>query len=191
MGAKLKELLGLPSLREAQLMSGQNCLNQTVTSLSFLDISDMDDYVTLLETNEYHSGELALTSFFSIKDDIEKQCETIRRLHKMGVLGIVLYYVGIVVPKLSSEVIQTAEDLDFVIIQMPKNQNQLRYSEVIVEVMTAILESRPTENIVNEVLEKASLLPDHLRTVEVTLRLLSDLLRTNIILTNPDNEVIN
>ena len=87
MGAKLKELLGLPSLREAQLMSGQNCLNQTVTSLSFLDISDMDDYVTLLETNEYHSGELALTSFFSIKDDIEKQCETIRRLHKMGVLG--------------------------------------------------------------------------------------------------------
>lgn len=109
----------------------------------------------------------------------------------MGVLGIVLYYVGIVVPKLSSEVIQTAEDLDFVIIQMPKNQNQLRYSEVIVEVMTAILESRPTENIVNEVLEKASLLPDHLRTVEVTLRLLSDLLRTNIILTNPDNEVIN
>ncbi len=43
----------------------------------------------------------------------------------MGVLGIVLYYVGIVVPKLSSEVIQTAEDLDLVIIQMPKNQNQL------------------------------------------------------------------
>ena len=34
MGAKLKELLGLPSLREAQLMSGQNCLNQTVTCLN-------------------------------------------------------------------------------------------------------------------------------------------------------------
>lgn len=67
MGAKLKELLGLPSLRDAQLMSGQNCLNQTVTSLSFLDISDMDDYLPVFETNEYHSGELALTSFSTSK----------------------------------------------------------------------------------------------------------------------------
>lgn len=191
MGAKLKELLGLPSLRDAQLMSGSNCLNQTVTSLSFLDISDMNDCADLLETNEYHSGELMLTSFFDIKDDIAKQCETICRLHKMGELGIILYYVGIVVPRLSPEVIKTAEELDFVIIQMPKNQNQIRYSEVIVEVMARILKERPTENIVNEVLEKISLLPEHLRTVEVTLKLLSDLLRTNIILTNPDNEVIN
>lgn len=191
MGAKLKELLGLPSLREAQLMSGQNCLNQTVTSLSFLDISDMDDCAALLETNEYRSGELMLTSFFNIKDDIAKQCETICRLHKMGELGIILYYVGIVLPRLSSEVIKTAEELDFVIIQMPKNQSQIRYSEVIVEVMAEILKERPTENIVNEVLEKASLLPEHLRTVEVTLKLLSDLLRTNIILTNADNEIVN
>ncbi len=159
MGAKLKELLGLPSLRDAQLMSGQNCLNQTVTSLSFLDISDMDDYLPVFETNEYHSGELALTSFFNIKDDVAKQCETIQQLHKMGGLGIILYYVGIVVPRLSSEVINRAEDLDFVIIQMPKNQNQIRYSEVIVEATAAILKERTTENIVNEVLEKASLLP--------------------------------
>lgn len=105
MGAKLKELMGLPSLREAQLMSGQNCLNQTVTSLTFLDIANMDDYAALLETNEYHSGELALTSFFNIKDDVAKQCETIRRLHKMGELGIILYYVGVVLPRLSSEII--------------------------------------------------------------------------------------
>lgn len=190
MGAKLKELLGLPSLRDAQLMSGQNCLNQTVTSLSFLDISDMDDYLPVFETNEYHSGELALTSFFNIKDDVAKQCETIQQLHKMGGLGIILYYVGIVVPRLSSEVINRAEDLDFVIIQMPKNQNQIRYSEVIVEATAAILKERTTENIVNEVLEKASLLPEHLRNVEVTLKLLSDFLRINILLMNPDNERI-
>ena len=190
MGAKLKELLGLPSLRDAQLMSGQNCLNQTVTSLSFLDISDMDDYLPVFETNEYRSGELALTSFFNIKVDVAKQCETIQQLHKMGSLGIILYYVGIVVPRLSSEVINRAEDLDFVIIQMPKNQNQIRYSEVIVEATAAILKERTTENIVNEVLEKASLLPEHLRNVEVTLKLLSDFLRINILLMNPDNERI-
>lgn len=191
LGAKLKELLELPSLREAQLLTGKNSLNQTVTALSFLEISDLDDWGAFTETSEYHSGELALTSFFNIKDDSAKQCETISQLHKMGELGIILYYVGIVMPKLAPEVLKTAEDLDFVIIQMPKDQSRIRYSEVIADVMAEILKERSTENIVNEVLEKASLLPEHLRTVEVTLKLLSDMLRVNIVLTNPDNEVIN
>ncbi|MDT2770704.1 PucR family transcriptional regulator ligand-binding domain-containing protein [Enterococcus pseudoavium] len=190
MGAKLKEVLTLPSLREAQLMSGQNCLNQTVTSLTFLDISNPDDFAVLLEKNDYHSGELVLTSFFNIKDDVAKQCETICQLHKMGEMGIILYYVGTIVPKLSPEVIKMAEELDFAIIQMPKNQS-LRYSEVIVDVMAYILKERTTKNIVNEILEKASLLPEQLRTVEVTLKLLSDLLRSNVLLTNAENEVIN
>ena len=63
----------------------------------------------------------------------------------MGNYSFIMY--GIVVPRLSPEVIKQTEELDFVIIQMPKNQNQIRYSEVIVEVMARILKERPTENI--------------------------------------------
>ncbi|MGO2890628.1 PucR family transcriptional regulator [Enterococcus devriesei] len=191
MGAKIKELLVLPSLKEAEVLTGHNNLNQTVTSLSFLEIADMEYCEEHFELNEYHTGELALTSFFSIREDIDKQCATICQLQRMGGIGIILYNVGTVLPRVAPKVLETAQALDFIIIQMPKQYRCIRYSEVIIELMAEILKKRPADNIVNEVLEKASLLPEHLRTVDITLKLLSDLLRTNIVLMNADNEVTN
>lgn len=192
MGVKLKDLLLLPSLREAEVVAGHNSLTSTVTSLSFLEVSDMDFFgKKIAMENEYYAGEIVISSFFSIRNDVKKQCEAIRHLHSIGEIGLLLYYVGIVIPQLSQEVIDVANELDFVIIQMPKNNTALRYNEVIVEIMTEILQEKSPDNIVNEVLEKASLLPEHLRSVEMTLKLLSDLLRANIVLTNADGEVIN
>ena len=65
MGVKLKELLKLPSLREAEIVSGSNSVDTTVTSLSFLEVSDMaffDEKIQL--PNEYYAGELVISSFF-------------------------------------------------------------------------------------------------------------------------------
>lgn len=56
MGVKLKELLKLPSLREAEIVSGSNSVDTTVTSLSFLEVSDMaffDEKIQL--PNEYNT----------------------------------------------------------------------------------------------------------------------------------------
>lgn len=192
MGVKLKELLKLPSLREAEIVSGSNSVDTTVTSLSFLEVSDMaffDEKIQL--PNEYYAGELVISSFFTIKDDVAKQCEAIRRLHALGELGLILYYVGVVIESLSQEVIDVAEELGFVIIMMPENDYSLRYNEVIVEIMAEILKNRPSENIVNEVLEKTSSLPAHLRNVEMSLKILSDLLRSNVLLTDGNGEIIN
>lgn len=192
MGIKLKELLKIPSLREAGIVSGIENIDNTVTSLSFLEVSDMAFFNEKIQMpDEYYAGELVISSFFTIKDDVEKQCEAIRRLHALGELGIIIYYVGIVMEKLSQEVIDVAEELGFVIIKMPENDYSLRYNEVIVEVMSEILKDNSAENIVNEVLEKTSSLPDHLRNVEMSLKILSDLLRSNILLTDGEGEIIN
>ncbi len=192
MGIKLKDLLLLPSLREAEVIAGHNSLTNTVTSLSFLEVSDMDFFNNnIAMEHEYYAGELVITSLFSIRNDVKKQCDTIRYLHSIGEIGMLLYYVGIVIPKLSPEVIKVADELDFVIILMPKNNVTVRYNEAIVEIMSEILKEKSPDNIVNEVLEKASLLPEHLRSVEMTLKILSDILRANIILTNADGQVIN
>ncbi|WP_086350702.1 PucR family transcriptional regulator [Candidatus Enterococcus clewellii] len=192
MGVKLNELLRLPSLREAEVVTGKNSLEKSVTSLSFLEVSDMDFFSKNIQVGEeYYAGELLIGSFYSIKDDRMKQCEAIRHLHDLGEIGIILYYVGIILPELAPEVIELAEELNFVIIQMPPNDSSLRYNEVIIEIMSVILANDPSENILNEVLEKVSLLPEHLRSVEITLKILSDLLRTNIVLANADYEIIN
>lgn len=74
----------------------------------------------LHKTNEYHAGEILIGSFCAIRHDVVKQCETIRHLHELGEVGLILYYVGIIVPKVAEEVIQLADSLGFILIQMPK-----------------------------------------------------------------------
>ena len=47
------------------------------------------------------------------------------------------------------------------------------------------------DHFVKETLEKVSLLPEHLRSVEITLKMLSDRLKANIVLTNSHFEIVN
>ncbi|UZM97164.1 hypothetical protein OL548_18140 [Lysinibacillus sp. MHQ-1] len=47
------------------------------------------------------------------------------------------------------------------------------------------------DHFVKETLEKVSLLPEHLRSVEITLKMLSDRLKANILLTNSHLDIIN
>ena len=141
---------------------------------------------------EWYAEELVISSFYSIKDNVEKQCETIQYLHDLGELGLLLYYVGIILPEIPKEVMQLADELDFLIICMPKNDYSLRYNEVIYEVMETIIRNQAVNDyFVKETLEKVSLLPEHLRSVEITLKMLSDRLKANILLTNTNFDIVN
>lgn len=61
------------------------------------------------------------------------------------------------------------------------------------KVMEAIVLNNQTinDNFVNEALEKVSLLPEHSRSVEITLKILSDRLKANVILTNTQLDIVN
>jgi len=108
-----------------------------------------------------------ISSFYSVRDSVNKQCETIQHLHDLGELGLILYYVGIVLPEIPEKVLQLAEAQDFIIICMPKNHYSLRYNEEIYEVMEAIVHNQiVNDHFVKETLEKVSLLPEHLQSIE-------------------------
>lgn len=193
-GIIVKDLLHLPSFRGAEVLTGKNNLNRTVSSLSVLEVSNVDFFSQIIQTvqEEWYAEELVISSFYSIRDSVEKQCETIQHLHDLGELGLILYYVGIVLPEIPEEVLQLAESKDFIIICMPKNDYSLRYNEVIYEVMEAIISNQTVnDHFVKETLEKVSLLPEHLQSVEITLKLLSDRLKANILLTNTNFEIVN
>ncbi len=194
MGITVKDLLQMPSLRGAEVLTGEKNLERTVSSLSVLEVSNVEFFSQGIQTvqEEWYSEELVISSFYSIKDSVEKQCKAIQHLHDLGELGLILYYVGIILPEIPEEVLELAESLDFIIICMPKNDYSLRYNEVIYEVMEAIVSNQAiTDNFVNEALEKVSLLPEHLRSVEVTLKFLSDRLKVNILLTNANFDIMN
>ncbi|PKR84414.1 PucR family transcriptional regulator [Heyndrickxia camelliae] len=193
-GVTVKDLLQLPSLRGAEVLTGKDNLNRTVSSLSVLEVSNVDFFSEIIQTvqEEWYAEELVISSFYSIRDSVEKQCETIQHLHDLGELGLILYYVGIVLPDIPEEVLQLADSQGFIIICMPKNDISLRYNEVIYEVMEAIVSNQTVnDNFVKETLEKVSLLPEHLQSVEITLKMLSDRLKANILLTNTHYEIVN
>lgn len=194
MGIRVEDLLKLPSLRNVEVVSGKRNLQKIVSSISVLEISEMSVFNDILQPDpeEYFGGEIVISSFFSIKDDIDKQCHAVRTLYNLGEIGVILYYVGIIVPKLDQRVIELAEELGFLIICMPKDNSGLRYSEVIMDVTEAIVKSQNSSaNLVKESIEKISLLPTHLRTVEMTLKLLADRIKSTIILTDSSYNIIN
>ncbi|GAK41060.1 PucR family transcriptional regulator ligand-binding domain-containing protein [Paenibacillus urinalis] len=195
MGVTVKEILQLPSFRGAKVLTGHSNVERTVSSLSVLEVSNADFSSQIVNSvqKEWYAEELVISSLFSIKDSIEKQCETIQYLHDLGEVGLILYYVGIVIPEISVELLKFAESRNFMIICMPENDYTLRYNEVIYEVMEAVVLSQQTinDNFVNESLEKVSLLPEHSRSVEMTLKLLSDRLKANLVLTSSSLDMIN
>lgn len=193
-GVTVKDLLQLPSFRGAEVLTGKNNLDRTVSSLSVLEVSNVDFFSQIIQKvqDEWYAEELVISSFYSIRDSVEKQCETIQHLHDLGELGLILYYVGIVLPEIPEEVLQLAESQDFIIICMPKNDYSLRYNEVIYEVMEVIVSNQAVnDHFVKETLEKVSLLPEHLQSVEITLKMLSDRLKANILLTNTHFDIVN
>ena len=141
------------------MVTGTSRLHQTVSSLSVLEVADVNFFSQIIQTvqEEWYAEELVISSFYSIKDSVERQCKTVQYLHELGEVGLILYYVGIIMPDIADEVLELAESLNFIIICMPRNDYSPRYNEVIYEVMEAIVSNQNVnEHFVNESLEKVS-----------------------------------
>ena len=62
------------------------------------------------------------SSFANCYDDIEQQYELIKTLKSFGETGIIVFYVGYILPAIDRRLIDLANDLDFVIIMMPEGR---------------------------------------------------------------------
>ena len=193
MSVRVADLLKIPCFRDAKVLAGKKGLSKVVTSVSVLEYADIDETQDAILNNiEFYGSELVITAFANIKDNIELQCENIRRLAAVGEVGLILYYVGIILPKVSKELIELSDELDFVLICMPENRYDLRYSEVIVEVMDAIFKDRMAEtHFENEILEQLLSLQVYQRNVDTVMKMLSDRTRSGLILKDKRGETIN
>ena len=188
MSVIIADCLKLPALREAKVVAGSLGIKNVVSSISVLENSD----VTAIAEDLFMGNEIVISAFFSIKDDVEAQCLAIRRLHEMGEVGLILYYLGIIMSELDERVIQTADELEFPLICMPVRRYDLRYSEVICEVMEAIFKDRMKETqYINEMLERISSLQDHQRNMNTVLRMICDRIRCSLLLTDRTFNILN
>lgn len=192
MSVTVADLLLLPSLRQAKVIGGKNGLGKIVSSVSVLESIDPGNLTEgMFGAGEYIGSEIVITGFINCANDIDCQCANIRRLAEGGEVGLILFYVGIFMPKVDERLIALADELDFVLIQMPAVRT-LRYSEVIMDVMEHLFNDRKKNtSIVTEILARVSVLPQQQRTLNTVLRMISDRVLASVILTDASFEIMN
>lgn len=192
MSVSVYDLLKLPSLRQAKVIAGKSALHKRVTSISVLESADpsllIDD---VFEQGEYFGSEIAITGFLDCTDDVDLQCASVKRLSEGGEIGLIIFYVGIYLPRIDRKLIELADSLDFVLIQMPKSRD-LRYAEVISEVTECLHRERSRGDfIVSDILARMSSLPMHQRTMNSALRMISDSVMASVLLLDESNHLLN
>lgn len=192
MSLTVAQLLELPSLRRAKVLAGHNSLSRIVTSVSVLEYSTpTETQKKLYDSIEFWGSEIVITGFCHVPYDVDAQCANIRSMAAAGEVGMILYYVGLIMPSVDPRLIKLADELDFVLICMPENEPTLRYSEVIHDVMDAIIRdelNNPT--FAMDLLEQMTKAPKSRQTVKTILRITSDRLRASTIITDSEYNIL-
>ena len=184
MSVTVQDILALPCMNGAKVVAGVGSLTKVLSSVTVLEFADANDVQKEMLSNiDFYGSELVITAFANIPDNIGQQCANIRRLAAVGEAGMVLYYVGILMPRVDPALIELANSLDFVLIVMPEKRWDLRYSEVISEVMEAIIKDQSAGGtLLTDVLAQMTRLPAHQRTIDAVLRMARDRIHASLIL---------
>jgi DNA-binding PucR family transcriptional regulator len=193
MSITINDVLELSSLKGAQLLAGKGNLKRQVSSISVSEFPEFTEKEKLKTFHaDYFGRELLISAFAHIRDDVDKQCQVIRLFAENGLAGLILFYVGVILPNVDPAVIKTAEDANFVLICMPKDRVDLRYSEVIYEVMELIIKDQNEEvNLKNDFLEQISHLPAKHRNIDQIMQMISGQFRATVILSDSVNNPLN
>lgn len=187
MSVTIADILRLPSMGGAEVIAGKNGIYKAVESVNVLEYCEIgDELEQFFENNPFEGNELMITSFANIRENVEYQCANIRRYHGVGAVGVVLYYVGFILPQVDPQLIDVCDELDFPLICMPHGKLNLRYSEAIGEILFEVFRDQQRERyFVSDLLDRISKLPPHQRKMDALLRMLSDYLHASVFLRTP------
>ncbi|MBM6927052.1 PucR family transcriptional regulator [Pseudoflavonifractor phocaeensis] len=193
MSVTVEQLLKLPSLNRAKVIGGHRGLSKVVSSISVLESTDPGVLVDeVFPQGEFFGSEIVITGFLNSVDNVPLQLANIRRLAQGGEVGLIIFYVGVYLPRIDPRLIALADELDFVLIVMPEGEATLRYGEVINDVMGCIYRDRAeSSSVVLDVLAGISALPKRLQTVNTALKILSDRVSASVLLCDASFHVLN
>ena len=193
MSITVADVMRLPSMVGAEVLAGQKGLSNPVESITVLEYGHPSDLLDrLFQGNNFEGNELMISALSNIWDDVDAQCANIRKYASVGSVGLIVYYVGVILPEIDQRLIDCCNELDFVLISMPKGEVGRKYSEVISEVLFEIFREQTQEHFfVSSLLDRISNLQEHQRNMDTLLRMLSEHLRATVILTNRRNTLYN
>ncbi len=109
-GITLRQALEIQLLRSAKVVSGSNGLDNVITGVNIMEVPDIVNWVK--------SGELLLTTAYSLRDDKEGLVKLVEQLHQKGLAGIAIKTKRYI-EHVPSEVVAISNKLGFPIIELP------------------------------------------------------------------------
>lgn len=109
---QVSDCLAVSALKHASVAAGSKGLGRTVSAISVLETTDVDD----IEPSFLTSGELLISTLTSIRYDTGKQCALLYELDKADTSGLILFYVGKILPGLDADFLRIADELAYPII---------------------------------------------------------------------------
>lgn len=186
MSITVSDVMRLPSMVGAEVVAGEKGIGNPVESVTVLEYGYASDLLDqLFEKNPFEGNELIITAFAMIPDNIEAQCANIRKYQSVGAVGMILFYVGLIMPEIDQRLLDCCNELGFPLISMPYGEYERLYADVINEVLFEVFRAQQREHyFVSNILDRLSGLPSHQRNIDTLLRMLSDHLHTTAVLTN-------
>ncbi|MCB6202080.1 PucR family transcriptional regulator [Extibacter muris] len=127
--------LSLPALKYASVVAGTSGLDRAVSAISVLETTDVED----IEPSYLTSGELLISTLVSIRNNTDKQCALLYELDKADTSGLILFYVGKILPELDNEFLKIADELKYPIISIAPEGPSV-YADVIHDIANYIFQ---------------------------------------------------
>ena len=132
MSITVRDCLNLPSLSAGKLVAGHQGLDSVVNTISVIEFDNYED-------DFFVPNEIVITSFYSVKDDVDEQCRILEHSKKSGDVAVVLFYSDIIMHGIDSRLLDTANRICLPLIVLPEKNISLKYSDVISDVMEAVV----------------------------------------------------
>ena len=130
----LEKALSLDALKNAIVLSGKKGLKNEISCINVMEVPDIYDWVT--------EGEFILTTGYPFKDSPTELADVIHKLSHKRLSGIAVKTKRYI-DELPAEVLQTADELGFPLIQLPADA---RFASIISGLMPQVISKEEKED---------------------------------------------
>jgi len=192
MSVTIRDMLKLPVFNNAKVVAGCDGLDSVIMSVSVLESADEESLGIIFPgVSSNYNHEVSITAMMEARYDVQKQIDIIKKMKIDGQVGLILYYVGYVLPEINQKVIDYANSISMPLIVMPSNL-ELRYSDAIIEIMEAIIEDkRESDYFATDIIEVLSKLSPENRNVNSVLSIIRERTQSSIFLYDETGRELN
>lgn len=192
MSVTIRDMLKLPVFNNAKVVAGYDGLDSVIMSVSVLESADEESLGIIFPgVSSNYNHEVSIAAMMEARNDVQKQIDIIKKMKIEGQVGLILYYVGYVLPEVNQKVIDYANNISMPLIVMPSNL-ELRYSDAIIEIMEAIIEDkRESDYFASDIIELLSKLSPENRTVNSVLSIIRERTQSSIFLYDDTGRELN